>query len=450
MTDGAGQPTLGELSRLGRSMRIDLFPDRPYWWEAMPKDVPPEASLPNQVDVVVVGSGFTGLSAALTLLRRGRSVAVLDAGPVGYGASTRNGGQVGSGNQKFRVRDLIALRGLKLATALLREGVAMLDFIEQLVLDEKIACHFSRCGRFRGAVRPASYEAMARDMDDLRRLTGVDAYAVPRSEQHREIGTDSFFGGSVLPNDAGIHPGLFHAGLVDRIAAADGVVVGHNRVVSLLRLDDGFSVATERARIHARDVIIATNGYTRDLVGYLDRRIVPVQSAIIATERIPASLMNGIMPTRRMYGNTNRAYSYFRPAPDEDRVLWGGRVGRLAAPGSGAAFRHLARDLLRIFPQLNDARVTHGWVGNTGFTFDTLPHLGRTPDGVHYAMGYCGSGVSRSTFFGNKIALKLLGDPAGQTPFDEIAFPSHAFHFMAKPAVPVVETVYRLRDHFNL
>jgi len=450
MTDAARQPTLSELSASGRSMHKDLFPDRPYWWEAMPKDTQDEASLPKQVDVVVVGSGFTGLSAALTLLRRGRSVAVLDAGRAGYGASTRNGGQVGSGNQKFKVRDLIALRGLKLATALLREGVAMLDFIEQLVLDEKIACHFSRCGRFRGATRPASYEAMARDMDDLRRLTGVDAYAVPRSEQHREIGTDFFYGGSVLPNDAGIHPGLFHSGLVDRIVAADGVVVGHSRVVSLTRLGDGFSVATDRAHIRARDVIIATNGYTRDLVGYLDRRIVPVQSAIIATESVPACLMDEIMPTRRMYGNTNRAFSYFRPAPVEHRILWGGRVGRLAAPGSGAAFRHLARDLLQVFPQLIDARVTHGWVGNIGYTFDALPHLGRTPEGVHYAMGYCGTGASRSTFFGNKIALKLLGDPKGRTPFDEIAFPSHPFHFMAKPAVPIVETVYRLRDHFNL
>jgi glycine/D-amino acid oxidase-like deaminating enzyme len=406
--------------------------------------------LPARVDVVIVGSGFTGLSAALTLARRGRSVAVLEANSIGHGASTRNGGQVGSGNQKFRVRDLIRLRGEKLAAELLHEGVAMLDYIEQLVSNEKIDCHFHRYGRFRGAVRPSHYEAMARDMDDLRRLIGVESYSVPKVEQHREIGTDAFHGGSVLPKDAGLHPGLFHAGLVRSVRAAGGSVHGRTRVLAITQHNVGFSVQTEQGRIDARDVIIATNGYTRNLIGYLDRRIVPVQSAIIATDDLPAPLLDSMMPTRRMYGNTNRAFSYFRAAPAENRMLWGGRVGRLAAAGSGAAFAHLAADLLRVFPQAAAAKVTHGWVGNIGYTFDDLPHLGRTPDGVYFAMGYCGTGVSRSTFFGNKIALKLLGDRAGATPFDQIAMRTHAFHFLAKPAVPIVETAYRLRDHFDL
>ena len=93
--------------------------------------------------------------------------------------------------------------------------------------------------------------------------------------------------------------------------------------------------------------------------------------------------------------------------------------------------------------------MTHGWTGAIGYTFDELPHLGRTPEGIHYAMGYCGTGVSRSTFFGNKIALKVIGDVAGKTPFDEIAFPTHPFQFAAKAAVPFYEAAYRVRDKMN-
>ncbi|MFZ4499859.1 MAG: NAD(P)/FAD-dependent oxidoreductase, partial [Burkholderiales bacterium] len=247
---------------------------QPYWWDAAPPQTD-LVDLPRQIDVAVVGSGFTGLSAALALLRRGRSVAVFDRGAPGFGASTRNGGQVGSGNQKFRVRSLIELRGEAKAVALLREGVAMLDHIEQLVAGEGIDCHFSRCGRFRGAIRPEHYESMARDLDDLRHYVGVESMVVPRSEQHREIATDLFHGGTVLPHDAAVHPGLYHAGLLRRVREAGGVILGLTPVESSVAQGAGFSVRTPRGEVMARDVIVATNGYTQNMHRHLDQRIVP-------------------------------------------------------------------------------------------------------------------------------------------------------------------------------
>ena len=191
---------LGELSRGAR--RRGAISAVPFWWREAPAPTDSQELPPATVDVLVIGSGFTGLSAALVLARAGREVVVVDANVPGYGASTRNGGQVGSGNQKFRVRTLIGMVGERKAVALLREGVEMLDGIEALVRDEKIDCAFVRCGRFRGAMRPQHYEAMARDMEDLRRHAGVESFVVPRGEQSREIGTDLFYGGSVLPMDA--------------------------------------------------------------------------------------------------------------------------------------------------------------------------------------------------------------------------------------------------------
>jgi glycine/D-amino acid oxidase-like deaminating enzyme len=423
---------------------------QPCWWEAAPRAAGDSASLPKSTHVAIVGSGFTGLSAALTLLRRGSSVVVLEKGVPGFGASTRNGGQIGSGNQKFRVEKLIALRGRKKAEELLREGMRMLDYIEHLVASEGIECHFNRCGRFRGAMQPAHYEAMGRDMEDLRRVAGVESFMVPKAEQHTEIGSDVFFGGSVLPNDASLHPGLYHQGLMDRIQAAGGSIVGNSAVLAINSVSGGFEVKTTRGSLRCHNVIVATNGYTDDVLPALRRRIVPVGSALIATEPISENLFSRLMPKNRVYGNTNRVFYYYRAAPAERRVIWGGRVGRFAAKNSPSAFRHLARDMLHVFPSLADVAITHAWDGVIGYTFDEVPHLGCAGNGIHFALGYCGTGVSRATYFGNKIALQLLGDPDGRTAFDELEFPAFPFHPVAKRAVPVVETWYRVRDVVKL
>ncbi len=182
--------TLAELAK-GR-VRSWSFDASPFWWRDAPLANGQQASPRATADVVVVGAGYTGLTAALTLARAGRDVIVVDAGVPGFGASTRNGGQVGSGNQKFRVKTLIEMKGERLAVDLLREGIEMLDGIERLIHQEKIDCAFTRCGRFRGAMHPTHYEAMARDMEDLGRYAGVRSLMMSRHEQHREVGTDLF------------------------------------------------------------------------------------------------------------------------------------------------------------------------------------------------------------------------------------------------------------------
>ncbi len=449
MSEAAAHPSLDALARgavpPGASLTF-----APYWWEAAPRAGTPPEPLPDEADVVIVGSGFTGLSAALTLLRNGRRPLVLDAGVPGFGASTRNGGQVGSGNQKFRVKHLIALRGRAKAEALLREGVMMLEHIAGLIDREGIECGFARSGRFRGAIRPEHYESMARDMEDLKAVAGVESFMVPRAEQHREIGTDLFHGGSVLPDDASLHPGLYHHGLMARVIALGGRVHGAAQVERLRAEKAGFTLSTARGAVRCRDVLIATNGYTSGLVPELGRRIVPVGSGLIATGEIPPERFAPLMPAGRVYGNTNRVFSYFRAPPGERRIVWGGRVARLAPADTPGAYAHLARDLLKTFPALGDIPVTHAWEGRIGYTYDEVPHLGRTKDGVHFAIGYCGTGVSRSTYFGHKVALQLIGSAEGRTAFDDLAFPPFPLQPVAAQAVPVVETWYRIRDALNV
>jgi glycine/D-amino acid oxidase-like deaminating enzyme len=109
----------------------------------------------------------------------------------------------------------------------------------------------------------------------------------------------------------------------------------------------------------------------------------------------------------------------------------------------------LARDLLRVFPTLGDVPVSHAWSGTIGYTFDEFPHLGRSPAGAYYAMGYCGTGVSRATHFGRKIALQMLGRLEGRSAFNDLAFPSHPLHAFTRPAVLLYEGWYRIRDAFG-
>lgn len=453
MTSRVGQarnPTAADLA-VGKRDPTHVLAFKPYWWEALPdRTADSENTIPRKCDVAIVGSGFTGLSAALTLLRNGRQVVVFERDRVGYGASTRNGGQIGSGNQKFRVKSLIALRGRRKAEDMLREGMRMLDYIAALISDEKIDCHFHRCGRFRAAIRPEHYEAMAQDMRDLKDVAGVESFMVPRSEQTSEIGSDVFFGGSVLPNDASLHPGRYHAGLLQKVEAAGGTVLDHAPVTAITATKEGFIVTTGRGKTLARNVIIATNGYTDGLIPELGRRLVSIGSAIIATDELSQNLFEKLLPKNRVYGNTNRVFYYFRGAPDARRILWGGRIGRLARAASPSAFGHLARDMLTVFPELKDVSVTHAWDGKIGYTYDEVPHLGCAASGVHYALGYCGTGVSRATYFGNKIALQVLAKPEGSTSFDDLAFPAFPAHPIAQRAVPVVETWYRIRDAANI
>jgi glycine/D-amino acid oxidase-like deaminating enzyme len=318
---------------------------KPYWWEAAPPKSG-AADLPAETDVAVVGSGFTGLSAALTLLRRGRSCVVLERDVPGYGASTRNGGQIGTGNQKFNVAELSSEQGGGKALELLREGTRILDYIEHVITTENIDCHYRRCGRFRGAMRPNHYDRLARTMDDLKTAIGLESFMVPRAEQHQEVGSDIFFGGTVVVNDASLHPGLYHMGLMDRVKAAGGTIVGNAGVTSIAGSGSAFRLMTAAGEIKSHDVIVATDGHTDKLIPQLRPRIVPVLSSLIVTGEIPEPLLSELLPKNRVYGNTNRVFSYFRTAPSDQRIIWGGRGARFRADNSATSYSHLARDML--------------------------------------------------------------------------------------------------------
>lgn len=387
----------------------------PYWWEAAPPSDLPVSPLSPTCDVAIVGAGYTGLSAAITLARAGRSVVVLDKMRPGEGASTRNGG-IASGNLRLSFAEMIKRFGMERAKALQSEAKAAREDLAQFLRTEPIQCSYVMTGRFGGASTAGQYEGLAREAELLAQHLGVEAYAVPKSEQRAALGTDYYHGGMVRMDIGGLDPAKLHAGMLKLAADAGAAVQGGTAVLGVARSGETYTVTTSRGTITARDVIIGTNGYTDASDPWLRRRLVPVSSAIIATAPISPNLMATLMPRKFMCVETRKLHYYYRPSPDSTRILFGGR-GASLTESREQAMQRLKRALTDIFPELEATDVTHSWHGHVAMNRDMIPRIFQR-DGMHYAAGYCGSGVVWARWAGQKVALQVLGRQEGQSALD--------------------------------
>jgi len=420
----------------------------PYWWEEAPRSELPEQAVTETTDVVIVGAGYTGLSAALELVRAGRSVQVFDKERAGEGASSRSGG-IGSGNLRISFTKMIQTLGLERAKAMYGEGLAAREDLTRFIQDERIDCHFDSVGRFTGATRPEHYEGLARNSELLHKHLGIDTYAVPKSEQRSEIGSDFYHGGVIRNDIGGLHPAQLHQGMLERALEAGVTVHARTAVLDISGEAGNFTVSTARGTVKTRDVIVCTNGYTDASAPWLRRRVVPVPSLILATDPLPAELMKQLVPKRRMLGDTNHIHHYFRPSPDGTRILFGGRTtGTLQIDGP-VNHRPLRRKMISIFPELESVGFSHMWWGYVAMNLDHLPQL-VAKDGIYYPTGFCGSGVVWARWFGRKAALKILGDPAGDSAFERQSFRPIPFYNGNPWFVPGAVFWYKMRDALNI
>jgi glycine/D-amino acid oxidase-like deaminating enzyme len=420
------------------------FKESPWWWEAAepaPAETPP---LPERAEVAIVGGGYCGMNCALELARRGKRAVVIEAERVGFGASSRNGGMV-SGGLKLARDDLASAHGAARAEAIVDEAARSLPFLEELLRREGIDCDFVRSGRFLGAWTDAHHRDLAGRVDAIKRLTGMDAWMVPRERQREEIGSDFYRGGMVAEAYGSLHPAKYARGLAAAVRRAGAAVVDGTRVTSVAREGSGFRVGPARGGLRADAVFLATNGYTpRDAAPWLARRVIPLASYIIATEALDPALIRRLVPRGRMISDTKRVLNYYRIAPDGTRVLFGGRASFRAQSARRTAPRMHAM-MAAVWPELAKARLTHAWTGFVAFTFDHLPHLGEH-EGVHYAVGCQGSGVAMMSWLGHQAGLKLAGGANRASAFDGLAFPTRPLYDGRPWFLPAVGSWYRLRD----
>ena len=423
------------------------FKEQPYWWDRSAPPTEQDTELPKKVDVLIIGAGYTGLHAAIQTARGSRNTLVIDAKHAGWGCSTRNGGQV-STSIKPSFSELEKTYGKDMALAIYKEGDKSLQFTGDFIKQENIDCSYAEVGCFHAAHNTAQYEKLARAIEHQAFELQDDAYMIPRSEQRSELGTDTYFGGAIFPKHASIDPAAYHKGLLGKAHEVGATIISYCAAENINRDKNGFTVKTSKGIVQANKVIIATNGYTGSLTPRLQRRVIPIGSYVIATEPVEKDLMDQLMPKNRIVSDTRKVVYYYRPSPDRSRIIFGGRVSlgesdpRLSGP-------KLHNSLSKIFPELENTKISHSWMGYVAFTFDSLMHVGEE-DGLFYAMGYCGSGVGMAGYLGKKLGQQVLGLKQGKTPFNTIKFQTRPL-YTGKPWFLAPSLMYyRFIDSLNI
>ncbi|MBR0671705.1 NAD(P)/FAD-dependent oxidoreductase [Neoroseomonas soli] len=424
------------------------FVERPYWWEAAPPTLA-EIPLPDTAEVAIIGGGIAGLATALELGRNGIKALVIDREPIGWGASSRNGGALSGAGSLGKVRsDLVEAFGAKFVSELAAEGEQAFEDFEALVQREQLDCQYVRCGRFVGAHAPKAMEGLKRRAEMINATGSEEAFLVPRERVHEEIATDRYYGGMQLLRAASLDPAKYVRSLAQAAERAGATLVSGVEFRGQHRKADGsFLVETSRGPIRARHLMMATNGYTGAAAPWHRRRLIPVASYMIATEQIGEERVRAVLPKLRVYGDTKKILYYFRPSPDYTRVLFGGRASFVDGDTRRSAAT-LHRFMTDLMPDLADVRLTHSWKGNVAFAFDMMPHVG-VHDGIHYAMACNGSGVVTMTHFGRVAAQQIMGGGNSVSAFTRLKFPTKPFYNGTPWFMPIVGTAYQLRDRLD-
>ena len=380
--------------------------------------------LPDRVDVAVIGAGFTGLSAARTLAKHGAKVAVLESECIGWGASSRNGGMVLTG-MKLGVNKLISMYGRELTRRMYAASLETIDCVKQIIRGESIECDFFRCGHLEVACKQKHFDDYSRQAEVIAREFNHQLRVVQKNQLHAEIGSNIYYGGMVDEISAGLNPARYVAGLGRAATEAGADIFERTRVQEIRREskrgDTGWKLTTARGDLWARDVFVATSGYTGKATPALQKKIIPIGSFIITTEIFPEALAHELSPRNRMIYDSKNYLYYYRLTPDR-RMLFGGRAAFF--PENDQTIRRsaeiLRRGMIDVYPQLRDAKIDYVWGGTLDFAFDIMPHAGQI-DGMYYAVGYAGHGVAMATYQGQKMAQLIAGEKP-DNPFVGIPF----------------------------
>ncbi len=416
----------------------------PLWRDEFPRPADlPTTELPEQTEVAIVGAGFTGLNAARVLRHHGIDVTVIDAGQVGAGASSVNGGMVNYG-LKAATTKVYKMFGPELGRQFWDASLDSIDLVEEVVSSLGIDCSLQRRGAAELGYNRRDHGEFEKEAEWMERNLDFKVELVGPDRVHSSVvGSDAFHAALIDQVGAGLQPAKYVFGLANALAGLGASIVEEAPVTSIARNGTGYRLTTPKGSLNAHQVLMATNGYTGPLIPELQRRVVPVGSYIVVTEPLPEVQAERLIPHNRMIWTARRFLNYFRRTPD-NRILLGGR-NKLTTKSDLLESAHILRQTtVGIFPELDKAEFTHSWTGRLAVTFDLMPHIGQI-DGVWYAMGYGGHGVGIGTYVGTEVG-KLLAGEIDSSPFAEIPHPTRWFYRKRPWFLPLAASWYRFLD----
>jgi glycine/D-amino acid oxidase-like deaminating enzyme len=422
----------------------------PFWTDDFH---PPSlhSSQPEKVDVAIIGGGYTGLHAAHALAHVGANVAVLEAESIGWGASSRNGGMANPG-LKLAAPELFHRYGAERGAHLWRWSMEAINFIEGFIRDHTIQCDFARYGQTVLAFKPEHFTALQAEVKwHARNLGDTVAQVVGPTELSSEIGSRAYFGGVVDARAAGLHPAKYVIGLAKATQRAGATLVERAPVQAICKTGLCYKLTTPHGQLFADQVLLATNGYTNNLVLPARQGIFAGGSYIITTEPLLPNLQQSVSPRGRMFYDSKHFLNYFRLTPD-GRMLFGGRHNLSANLPLEQSAVELRKRMVEIFPQLAATPLSHSWTGKLGLTFDQMPHAGRIADaplpGIFYAYGYNGHGVAVASYLGHMMGRYLAG-LSHDNPFLALPHPRYFFTPYEQIYLPLISAWFRFLDRVS-
>ena len=419
-----------------------------YYYDSRNLDIiRPHLAQNAEADVCVIGAGFGGLSAALELAEQGKSVIVLEGARIGFGASGRSGGQAINGFEDG-IDEYVEQFGFEMTQKLWQMSLEAID-----IIDERIAKYGIQCDWKKGY---ATLALNHRRMDDLlaiekssREVFGYDKMQLwDKAQLKQYLGSDIYVGGLFDRNSGHLHPLNYCLGLAKACLDLGVQIFEHSPVVDMKIQGDKVTLKTKKAQVTAQNVVIATNAYIAGLPRSIHRgtarKILPVESFIIATEPLAQSVADSVINNGMSVCDNNLLLDYYRLSAD-NRLLFGSD-----SSSNKDMVQVMRRNMLKVFPQLADVKIDYGWGGPIDMTMNSQPHFGRIKPNIYFAHGYSGHGVALTGLAGRIIAEAILGNDERLRVFEQLKIPSiYGGKFVKKLALKVGIPYYRFLDKYR-
>ena len=429
------------------SKPISSYPDSWYVASSPILAEQPPASGDLACDVCVVGGGYTGLSCALHLAKSGKSVTVLEAERVGWGASGRNGGHVGTG-QRADQHSLEKWYGKATAKELWRLGLEAVDLVSDLVKENGIDCELGRTN-IHFAAKQSHVDELREEVDHLRTEYNYDQISGVESSSLEELTSGVGFHYGVVDHGARhLHPLKYCLGLAEVVMTAGASVFEKSRVTNIEIKRDHAVVSTDKAVIKAQKVVLACNGYLGNLFPPIASHIMPINNFMVATEPLDEATASRINPLNASLSDSLFVINYWKLSEDRRLIFGGGETYSDKFPESITDF--VRPKLTAIYPELSDTGLDYGWGGTLAITRNRMPDLGVHKGVVYYAQGFSGHGVPTATIAGKLIAAAI---DTGNEDFDlmsdlkTLKFPGGSL--LRRPSLVAGMLFYSLRDRLG-